>query len=364
MDPMPKSEIYDCGHPVGLLKGFSPVPNQLEVDVIVPFSGDAMPGFGEFFLAELGPCDALVGRVSKFTAAGHLVSAQGDAYLADLVKTNDIPPGPIMKQMLRYTMKMTLLGHLRYVPGGQGSRFQFLVGERAFATLGCRVHRPSEAALAFLCNVGLENDPSAAVLGHLAYGQQVLKTVPVRFSVDRLKGRRSFVFARAGYGKSNLMKYLISQLYSRPPDVGLLIFDSEGEYALPDAEGRPALVNVPQLKDRISLYTNRTVAQAYAGIKKGDAFIDFGDFPPQDIVTAFVSDEKQDTYLPATSRAWTGTSGVNWWHCWPKSGIAPMRGGWPGCWITSREKTAMWYCRPSRTTWSRRSTACTAPAPC
>jgi hypothetical protein len=302
MDQTYKSELYAETPPVGLLKGFSPVPNQLEVDVIVPFSGDAMPGFGEFLLAALGPNDALVGRVSRFTAAGHLVSPQGDAYLADLAKTDDIPPGPIMKQMLRYNMKMNLLGHIRFDPAAKGTKFQFLVGERAFATLGCRVHRPSEAALAFLCNVGLENDPSAAVLGHLAYGQQVLEKVPVRFSVDRLKGRRSFVFARAGYGKSNLMKYLISQLYSRPPEVGLLIFDPEGEYALPDAEGRPALANVPQLKDRISLYTNRTVAKEYAALRKGEAFIDFGHVAPQDIVNAWIPKEKQEMVFASVLR--------------------------------------------------------------
>ena len=83
--------------------------------------------------------------------------------------------------------------------------------------------------------------------------------MPVRFSVGRLKGKRTFVFARAGYGKSNLIKYLVSQLYCSPPDVGLLIFDPEGEYALPDAHGRPGLVNVPALQNRVSLYTNRKV---------------------------------------------------------------------------------------------------------
>src|SRR5690606_23618646 len=103
-------------------------------------------------------------------------------------------------------------------------------------------------ALAFLCNVGLQGDPTAVKLGHLVYGQRELSHVPVRFSVARLKGRRSFVFARAGYGKSNLIKYLTAQLYSSPPDVGLVIFDPEGEYALPDAHGRPGLVNVPGLR--------------------------------------------------------------------------------------------------------------------
>jgi len=287
-------QLYAPGAPIGLLKGSAPQPNHLEVDVVVPYSDRAMPGMGQFLLVELSPTDALVGRVSRFSAAGHLTSLQGEAYLSDLAKTADTPPDTIMRQMLRYTMKMNLLGHLRRAPDEAGGKFKFLVGERAFGALGCRVRYPSEAALAYLCNAGLENDPSAAILGHLAYGQQVLEKVPVRFSVDRLKGRRSFVFARAGYGKSNLMKYLIAQLYSSPPDVGLLIFDPEGEYALPDAEGRPGLINVPQLRNRISYYTNRPIAPRYASIRKGEAFVDFGDFPPQDIVAAFVPHEKQE----------------------------------------------------------------------
>jgi DNA helicase HerA-like ATPase len=175
------------------------------------------------------------------------------------------------------------------------SRFAFSVGERAFATLGSKVRIPSDAALAFLCNVGLEDDPTAALLGHLAYGQREFDTVPIRFSVGRLKGKRSFVFARAGYGKSNLIKYLMSQLYSSPPDVGLLIFDPEGEYALPDSQGRPGLVNVPALRNRISLYTNRKVEDQYAGVVKGSVYVDFGDFPPQDIVAGFIAQEKQDS---------------------------------------------------------------------
>jgi DNA helicase HerA-like ATPase len=277
---------------VGLLKGFSPVPHQLEVDVVVPHQERGLPGFGEFLLVELSPTEALVGRVSRYQAAGQLASERGDAYLVDLVKTEDTVPLPLKNQMLRYTLKMRVLGHLQVQPGVGG--FKFSVGERAFATLGSKVRNPSEPALAFLCNVGLEDDPTAAPLGHLVYGQNELKNVPVRFSVGRLKGKRSFVFARAGYGKSNLIKYLMSQLYSSPPDVGLLIFDPEGEYALPDAHGRSGLVNVPGLRDRISLYTNRSVEQEYRDLVKGTAYVDFGDFPPQDIVAGFVPQEKQE----------------------------------------------------------------------
>lgn len=276
-----------------MLKGFSPLPHQLELDVVVPHHERGLPGFGEFLLVELSATEALVGRVSRYHATGQLATDRGDAYLGDLAKTEDAVPKPLMRQMLRYNLKMQLLGHLQAQP--RTGKFKFSVGERAFATLGSKVRIPSEAALAFLCNVGLEDDPTAAPLGHLVYGQRELKSVPIRFSVGRLKGKRSFVFARAGYGKSNLIKYLVSQLYSSPPDVGLLIFDPEGEYALPDAHGRPGLVNVPALRDRISLYTNRKVDATHASVVKGNAFVDFGDFPPQDIVAAFIPQEKQET---------------------------------------------------------------------
>ncbi|MGD0348905.1 MAG: DUF87 domain-containing protein [Verrucomicrobiota bacterium] len=293
MNNKTQPELYANTPAVGLLKGFSPLPHQLEVDVVVPHQEGGLPGFGEFLLVELSATEALVGRVSRYHAAGQLATDRGDAYLGDLAKTEEAVPAPLMRQMLRYNLKMQLLGHLQAQP--RAGKFKFSVGERAFATLGSKVRIPSETALAFLCNVGLEDDPTATPLGHLVYGQRELKDVPVRFSVGRLKGKRSFVFARAGYGKSNLIKYLVSQLYSSPPDVGLLIFDPEGEYALPDAHGRPGLVNVPALRNRISLYTNRKVDTTHAGVVKGNAFVDFGDFPPQDIVAAFVPLEKQDT---------------------------------------------------------------------
>ena len=71
----------------------------------------------------------------------------------------------------------------------------------------------------------------------------------------------------------------MSQLYSSPPDVGLLIFDPEGEYALPDTQGRPGLVNVPALRKRISLYTNRKVDPQHADVVKGSVLGGFWRLP-------------------------------------------------------------------------------------
>ena len=53
-------------------------------------------------------------------------------------------------------------------------------------------------------------------------------------------------------------------------------------------------MNVPGLQGRVGLYTNRRVSDEYDGVRRGDVYVDFGDFPPQDIVAAFVLSEKQD----------------------------------------------------------------------
>src|SRR5579883_113648 len=171
------TELYASNAAVGLLKGFSPMPHQLEVDVVVPHHERVLPGFGEFLLVELSATEALVGRVSRYHAAGQLTTERGDAYLMDLAKTEDVVPEPLMRQMLRYNLKIQILGNLKLRK--ETGRFEFTVGERAFATLGSKVRIPSDAALAFLCNVGLEDDPTAVPLGHLAYGQRELKSVPI-----------------------------------------------------------------------------------------------------------------------------------------------------------------------------------------
>src|ERR1035438_4896639 len=151
------TELYANPPAVGLLKGFSPLPHQLEVEVVVPHQERGLPGFGEFLLVELSASEALVGRVSRYHAAGQLATDRGDAYLVDLAKTEDVVPAPPMRPMPRYKLKMHLLGHLQIQ--AKDDRFKFSVGERAFATLGSKVRVPSDAALAFLCNVGLEDDP-------------------------------------------------------------------------------------------------------------------------------------------------------------------------------------------------------------
>src|SRR5574341_37666 len=97
----------------------------------------------------------------------------------------------------------------------------------------------------------------------------------VRFMAGSLVSRRTFVFARAGFGKSNLNKLLFSELYRNDPTrtkrggrqvpVGTVIFDPDGEYFWPDDNGKPGLADVPHLQDRLVVFTSRKAPSPYYG---------------------------------------------------------------------------------------------------
>src|SRR6185437_461593 len=107
---------------------------------------------------------------------------------------------------------------------------------------------PSAAVLNELCRLsGGSTDLGDYVLGEFVFCgaaneiedpifRPIDPKLTVTFNVRNLVSRRSVVFARAGYGKSNLLKFLIAELYRQEPktehglDVGTLIFDPDGEY--------------------------------------------------------------------------------------------------------------------------------------
>ncbi len=135
-----------------------------------------------------------------------------------------------------------------------------------------------------------DSDLPACVIGHYALGDYVFAgdskhlvkkewmqvkspEVLVRFRIGDLVSRRSFMFARAGFGKSNLNKLLFSQLYETTPTVtkahgkkvpvGTIIFDPDGEYFWPDDKGQPGLCDVPHLREKVVVFTSRQAPSAF-----------------------------------------------------------------------------------------------------
>ena len=143
--------------------------------------------------------------------------------------------------------------------------------------LGAKVALPSDAVLEDLCQLsGGETDLGDFVLGEFVYSgktsvpesmfRHINPKLKVTFNINHLVSRRSVVFARAGYGKSNLIKYLMGELYrkgipktDRGRNVGVLIFDADGEYFWPDFKDRPGLCDVEQLQEHLVVFTSNKV---------------------------------------------------------------------------------------------------------
>jgi hypothetical protein len=135
--------------------------------------------------------------------------------------------------------------------------------------------------------------------------QMLSPEIQVRFPVESLVSRRSFIFARAGFGKSNLNKLLFSKLYATTPTikkrggkdvpVGTVVFDPDGEYFWPDDKGRPGLCDVPALVDKLVVFTPRSNPSAfYQSFVAGGIRLDIRRLRPTDVIAIAISPERQD----------------------------------------------------------------------
>ena len=282
---------------LGIVRGRG--QGSLTVEAVTPGFVDSPPRRGEFLLLERAEGEAVAVRVVEARAGGPFAEGReaGASYLAELLQADvTAVPDSVRELLHRLHLELHVLGVVR----GDGAGLAFQASTRELDPFGHRLRRPSPQVLAFLASAGQIEGRGVVEFGKLSLGHEVQVDVPVLFSIDRLKSRRSFVFARAGYGKSNLVKWLLSRLYDAPPDVGLLILDPEGEYAFAQtAEGRrvPGLADHPGLRSRLRVFTQRRSKELHAryhdvivpGLK-----IDFGDCEPGEILQAFVHPEKQE----------------------------------------------------------------------
>jgi len=130
----------------------------------------------------------------------------------------------------------------------------------------CRYPNPQEYEI--ITSAGLEKAVHLLPIGNLSLGEEV-KEIKVDFNLDKFRDKRTAIFARTGYGKSNLCK-LVTSLASLTGE-GLLVFDMEGEYAFGDPEKDTlGLADIPQIKGNVVIYTNR---RDYDASRYGDIWI-------------------------------------------------------------------------------------------
>ena len=255
---------------VGTFLGFSEGGLEFHADILLPYRNDFQrtPMHGQFVLVSLEhDSEGILGRITNISAQGRLTSDSGEDYAIRAIRDDRVIPEDLRSQYLRYRVDIRILGVLRDVEPGKppvfvashrrlphvGARVAFLGPELLRQIAGHNITGPGVAELGFLAMgefVYSDGDPRA---GDQSWMQVQSPAVIPKFPVDQLVSRRSFVFARAGFGKSNLVKLLFAKLYSgegpriekrggRMVPVGTVIFDPDGEYFWPRRQGSPRAV--------------------------------------------------------------------------------------------------------------------------
>jgi hypothetical protein len=311
--------LFDPRNVVGVFRGFSDSGMEFHADLVLPYRDDlqSIPMHGQFVLVQLEHEDeAVLGRITSVAAEGRLVSPIGEDYALRAVRDDRPIPDELRDQYLKYRVDIRVLGIQRVA----GDKLIFVPSHRRLPHVGAKVALCSAEVLADVANATGE-DRGAAEIGFLAFGEfvyagddprvkaedwMVLLHPPIlpRFQVSQLASRRSFVFARAGFGKSNLIKLLFSRLYASDPvlqaragnaKIGTIIFDPDGEYFWPDAHGRPGLCDVPELTERLVIFTAQQAPSAsYQSFVVDQVKLDIRQLSAQRVLGIALPADRQD----------------------------------------------------------------------
>ncbi len=263
------------GNVMGVFIGLESATYEYIANIIAPYQANFVLEIGDFLLIEsLG--SYIVSRVTEYRPTGELTSFMGQKWLGDVANNLDAIGMDIKEKKIRYTVRIKILGTLE--------RDSFKPGVTRIPNITSKVYKPSEEQLANIIDTVNRLQSGGQEIGYL-YPK---KDIRIRFNISELNSRRTFIFARAGYGKSNLMK-LISSEWPKG-EGGLIIFDPEGEYAITDSKGRPGIMDHREA----ILITNRRIDHSLQNVYPYMK-LNLGDFDPKFILPIIVNPSKHET---------------------------------------------------------------------
>lgn len=314
---MTEIQLFPKEQVVGIFRGFQQGGLEFHADLVLPYRNDFqnIPMHGQFILVQLEtPDEAVLGRIASFSSEGKLSLGSGEEFNIRAVREDRSIPEDLREQYLKYRVNIRVLGVLRK----NGKGLTFVPSHRRLPHVGSKVAFPASDVLREIAGHNVDG----ASIGHLAFGEYIYAAgnsnfeaqewmqivqpeVTVRFSIESLVSRRSFIFARAGFGKSNLNKLLFSKLYETTPyvikrggkhvPVGTVIFDPDGEYFWPDDKGRPGLCDVPSLEDKLVIFTGRkNPSPFYQSFVAGGIRLDIRRLRPADVIAIALGPERQE----------------------------------------------------------------------
>jgi DNA helicase HerA-like ATPase len=164
------------------------------------------------------------------------------------------------QKMFSYTYKVKILG--TFTENGE----DFTTAVRKLPTVSYHARHLKPKEFEDILN-GANKD--GIKIGKLCIGIDIMfkedKNRWILFNINKLRERRTMIFAQSGFGKTNLMKAMLYYMIS-DTTYGKLIFDLNGEYCfkgsktygLADIEEKP-------IKENLVLYTDKKHSDNYKG---------------------------------------------------------------------------------------------------
>jgi Helicase HerA, central domain len=317
---MSSLELFPRHGVVGIFRGFREGGLEFHAELVLPYRSDfhSIPMHGQFILVQLeSPDEAVLGRIASFSSEGKLASGYGEEFNLRAMRDERPVPDDLREEYLKYKVDIRVLGVVR-ISADDPDDVTFVPSHRRLPHVGSLVAFPSDKVLQKIVGEVEEG----AEIGHFALGEYIYShgrkdvqikdwmqvkspEVSIRFPIENLVSRRSFIFARAGFGKSNLNKLLFSKLYEQTPTVekrngskipvGTILFDPDGEYFWPDDKNRPGLCDVPALQDKLVVFTSRKgPGPFYNSFVAGGIKLDIRRLNPSDVISIALSAERQE----------------------------------------------------------------------
>ncbi|MEA5619992.1 ATP-binding protein [Cronbergia sp. UHCC 0137] len=161
------------------------------------------------------------------------------------------------QKMFSYTYKVRILGTFT----DNGNTINFTTAVRKLPTVSYMARHLNKREITTILNKANEN---GVEIGYLCVGENILQDKgPILFDINKLRNRRTMVFAQSGFGKTNLVKVILYHM-TRDRSYGKLIFDLNGEYFL---RGTSTYglgdINDSCIRDNVVVYTDKKLPDAY-----------------------------------------------------------------------------------------------------
>jgi len=166
------------------------------------------------------------------------------------------------QKMFSYTYKVRILGTYT----DNGTSIFFTTAVRKLPTVSYIARHLNKREIEAILNKANEN---GAPIGYLCIGETVFKDKgQILFKIDKLRNKRTMIFAQSGFGKTNLVKVLLHYMTGNTT-YGKLIFDLNGEYFL---RGITTYgmgdIDDPSTRSNVVVYSDKELPNEYKDSKR------------------------------------------------------------------------------------------------